>query len=217
MTTARLRQHEHGTDRLNAFSDGVVAIAITLLILPLSEIDLPEGASAADVLSDNLSGLFAFALSFAVIGNYWSIHHSIFRPLRRHTARLIQLNLLWLACIVFLPFPTALIEDGVDDGFATLYIATLLATSVLTLLLAKYLADHPGLTDPEDAGDVRRHVPGSAAAATALLVALVIALFSQRLGMYALLLLVPAQLIGGRIRRRSGGPEPAPGPPPAAQ
>jgi uncharacterized membrane protein len=218
MTTARLRPHERGTDRLNAFSDGVVAIAITLLILPLSETDVPEGVSAADVLSDNVSGLFAFALSFAVIGNYWSIHHSIFRPLRRHTPRLIQLNLLWLAGIVFLPFPTALIEDGVDDGFATLYIATLLVTSVLTLLLAKYLADHPGLTDPEDAGEVRRHVPGSVAAAAALLLALVIALFSQRLGMYALLLLVPAQLIGGRIaRRRSGGPEPVPGPPPAAQ
>jgi uncharacterized membrane protein len=146
-----------------------------------------------------------------VIGNYWSIHHGIFRPLRRHTPRLVQLNLLWLACIVFLPFPTALIDDRVDEGFATLYIATLLVTSVLTLLLAKYLADHPDLTEPEDAGDVRRHVPGSAAAVAALLLALLVSFVSQRLGLYALLLLIPAQLIGGRIGRRRSGPPGAAG------
>jgi uncharacterized membrane protein len=48
----------------------------------------------------------------------------------------------WLAAIVFLPFPTALIADGIDDGFAALYIGTLLAVSVLNLLIANYLAHH---------------------------------------------------------------------------
>ena len=70
-----------------------------------------------------------------MIANYWTIHHSILQPLRRHDRRLIQLNLLWLALIVFLPFPTALIADGLDGGFATLYIGALLAVSILSLLL----------------------------------------------------------------------------------
>jgi uncharacterized membrane protein len=75
-------------------------------------------------------------LSFAVIANYWIIHKDIFRPLRRHNPGLVVLNMLWLAAIVFLPFPTSLIEDGLDGGFGTLYISTLLAVSVLNLVLA---------------------------------------------------------------------------------
>jgi len=126
-------EREAGVDRIIAFSDGVVAIAITLLILPLTEIDRPAGATLGNVVVDNWTALFAFALSFAVIANYWTIHHAILRPLRRYNRRLIQLNMLWLAAIVFLPFPTALIADGLEGGFSTLYISTLLVVSILNL------------------------------------------------------------------------------------
>jgi uncharacterized membrane protein len=61
----------------------------------------------------------------------------------------------WLAAIVFLPFPTALLADGIDGGFAALYIGTLLAVSVLNLLIANYLAHHPELTDGEAAASER--------------------------------------------------------------
>ena len=71
---------------------------------------------------------FAFGLSFWVIANYWTIHHHMFAPVRHHSPRLIGLNMLWLAAIVFLPFPTALIADRVDGGFGTLYIGTLLSS-----------------------------------------------------------------------------------------
>jgi uncharacterized membrane protein len=81
MTTER----DASVDRVIAFSDGVVAIAITLLILPLSEIEPGEGATLGNVAIDNSGALFAFALSFAVIANYWTIHKDIFRPLRRTT------------------------------------------------------------------------------------------------------------------------------------
>jgi uncharacterized membrane protein len=90
-------EREAGVDRIIAFSDGVVAIAITLLILPLTEIDRAEDATLANVVADNQSALFAFALSFAVIANYWTIHHAILRPLRRHNSRFVALNMLWLA------------------------------------------------------------------------------------------------------------------------
>jgi uncharacterized membrane protein len=126
-------EREAGVDRIIAFSDGVVAIAITLLVLPLTEIDRSADATLAAVVVDNQAALFAFALSFAVIANYWAIHHAILQPLRRHNRRLIQLNMLWLAAIVFLPFPTALIADGLEGGFSTLYISTLLLVSILNL------------------------------------------------------------------------------------
>lgn len=94
-------EREASVDQIIAFSDGVVAIAITLLILPLTEIHPAEGATLADVVVENRAALGAFALSFAVIANYWTIQRP-FRPFRRHNARIVLLNMFWLAAIVFL-------------------------------------------------------------------------------------------------------------------
>jgi uncharacterized membrane protein len=196
-------EREAGADRVIAFSDGVVAIAITLLVLPLTQIERGERATLRSVAVDNSGALFAVALSFAVIANYWTIHKDIFRPLRRHDPRLVLLNMLWLAAIVFLPFHTSLIADGPDGGFGTLYICTLLAVSVLNLLLTNYLGHHAELTDGEATADSRHHVVASAFTIGALVVALVISLFSPAAGMWALLLLFPAGIIGGRISGRS--------------
>ena len=194
-------EREASVDRIIAFSDGVVAIAITLLILPLTEIHPAEGETLADVVVDNRAALGAFALSFAVIANYWTIHHDLFRPLRRHNSRIVLLNMFWLAAIVFLPFPTALIAHGIDGGFAALYIGTLLAVSVLNLLIANYLANHPELTDGQARAESRRHVVASAFSVGAILVALIISLFSPSIGLFGLLLLFPAQVIAGRVNR----------------
>jgi uncharacterized membrane protein len=169
----------------------VVAIALTLLILPVTEIEPAEGATLGNVAVDNFGALLAFALSFAVIANYWTIHKNIFRPLRRHNPRLVLLNMLWLAAIVFLPFPTTLIENGPDGGFGTLYISTLLIISVLNLILANYLAHHPELTDGQATAESREHVVPSVFAVGALFVALVMSLFSPAAGIWALLLMFP--------------------------
>jgi uncharacterized membrane protein len=105
----------------------------------------------------------------------------------------------WLAAIVFLPFPTALISDGIDGGFAALYIGTLLAVSVLSLLIANYLAHHPELTDGEAAVGGRQHVVASAFSVGAILIALIISLFSPIIGLFGLFLLIPAQVIAARV------------------
>jgi len=202
-------ERDPGVERIIAFSDGVVAIAITLLILPLTEIDRAEDATLGDVITDNQTALFAFALSFAVIANYWTIHHSILQPLRGHDRRLIQLNLLWLALIVFLPFPTALIADGLDGGFATLYIGALLAVSILGLLLVTYLAHHPELTDGEATAESRGHLTASWFSIAALVVALVISFFSAAAGIWALLLLIPSQMVAGRLSNKTVGVPPS--------
>lgn len=196
-------EREAGVDRIIAFSDGVVAIAITLLVLPLTEIDRAENSNLGDVVSDNWTALFAFALSFAVIANYWTIHHAILRPLRRHNRRFIQLNMLWLATIVFLPFPTALIADGLEGGFSTLYIGTLLVVSILNLLLANYLAYHPELTEGEATAESRQKAITSGVIAATLLVAVIISLFAPTAGIWALLLLFPAQIIASRVWPRA--------------
>jgi uncharacterized membrane protein len=203
-------EREASVDRIIAFSDGVVAIAITLLILPLTDIEPAEGANLVDVAADNAGALLGFALSFAVIANYWTIHKDIFRPLLRHDPRLVLLNMLWLAAIAFLPFPTSLIEDGLDGGFGTLYISTLLVISVLILLLANHLVRHPELTDGQATAESRQHVISSVFTVGALVVALVISLFSPSAGIWALLLLFPAQIIAGRLPRKTSSASDAP-------
>jgi uncharacterized membrane protein len=201
-------EREATADRVIMFSDGVVAIAITLLILPLTEIDPSAGANLGEVVVQNQGALFAFALSFAVIANYWTIHDDLFRPLRRHDSRLVLLNMLWLATIVFLPFPTSLIEDGLDGGFGTLYISTLLVVSVLILLIANHLTRHPELTDSQTGSESRRHLIGSAFSVGALVIALIISFFWPAGGVLALLLLFPAQLISGRVIGRASPVDP---------
>ena len=192
-------EREATVERIILFSDGVLAIAITLLILPLTEIHPAEDATLADIVVENSAALGAFALSFAVIANYWTIHHDLFRPLQRHDGRIVLLNMFWLAAIVFLPFPTSLISDGIDGGFAALYIGTLLAVSLLSLLIANHLAHHPELADGETAVEGRQHVVASAFSVGAILIALIISLFSPIIGLFGLLLLIPAEVIAGRV------------------
>lgn len=201
-------EREASVDRIVAFSDGVVAIAITLLVLPLTEIDRAHDATLANVVGDNQAALFSFALSFVVIANYWTVHHAIFRPVRRHNSRLIQLNMLWLALIVFLPFPTALIADGLEGGFATLYIGALLAISVMNMIITNYLAHHPELSDSQATIENRQQVTASVFSVGALIVAVIASLFSPTVGIWALLLLLPAQLIAARLPRKASGIEP---------
>jgi uncharacterized membrane protein len=192
-------KREASVERIILFSDCVLAIAITLLILPLTEIHPAEHATLADTVVEHSAELAAFALSFAVIANYWTIHHDLFRSLQRYDGRIVLLNMFWLAAIVFLPFPTALIADGIDGGFAALYIGTLLAVSLLSLLIANYLARHPELTDGDAAVEGRQHVIASAFRVGAILIALIISLFSPIIGLFGLLLLIPAQVIAARV------------------
>jgi len=196
-------EREAGVDRVLAFSDGVVAIAITLLILPLTEIEAGPDVSLGEVVVEHRTALFAFALSFAVIANYWSVHHEIFRPVRRYSARLIALNMWWLAAIVFLPFPTALIADRLDGGFATLYIGGLLAVSVLNLVLATYLAHHPELTDSQGPGESRNHAMQSGLIIVVLVAAAVVSLFFPNAGSLR-------RASRSRSKRLRGSPPPYP-------
>jgi uncharacterized membrane protein len=102
------------TGRLEAFSDGVIAIAITLLVL---EVRVPErkGIETSSALWRLLGDLWpdylGYLISFATIGVMWANHHAIFKHITRTDHYLILINLLLLLCIGFLPFPTALMAD----------------------------------------------------------------------------------------------------------
>ena len=96
--------------RITAFSDGVMAVAITLLVLNIDVPRVPADQLPAE-LDELLTPLAAYALSFALVGRFWIIHHRHFAALRDFDATLMALNLLFLALIVLIPFSTNLMSD----------------------------------------------------------------------------------------------------------
>ena len=106
MTDAAQR---NDTARLEAFSDGVFAIAITLLVL---EVRVPGGGGTlAHKLADAWPSYIGYVISFVTIGIMWANHHSVFRLIGRTTHGLIVGNLLLLLTVGFLPFPTAVLAE----------------------------------------------------------------------------------------------------------
>jgi uncharacterized membrane protein len=138
-------EREFDYDRTVALSDGVFAIALTLLIL-----NVHEPSSHGDFwarVGDVAPAVGAYALSFAVIGMLWLRHHAFFRDLRRIDARVALLNLAYLGLIAFIPFPTKLLSDQGDQSFSVVaYAATLGAASLVSAAIRVYAARSGRLT-----------------------------------------------------------------------
>lgn len=161
----KLPSLERGRDlsRILAFTDGVFAIAITLLVL---QIEVPEGlASNSDFLSslDNMLPDFAsFAISFIVIGVFWINHHRLMRMVEEYDSFLIGLTMLYLGGIVLLPFSTQLIGEYGDDVTlsAVFYILNLALIACSQALMIRTIISH-GLGDPDYSWDLENSLKSS--------------------------------------------------------
>jgi uncharacterized membrane protein len=136
---------ETETTRVEAFSDGMFAIAITLLILELKVPDLSRGTLVAGLLRQWPSYL-AFLLSFTYIGVMWMNHHRMFTHIRRSNDTLLLLNLLLLLGVTVVPFPTAVLASrlGTADqrAAAVLYNAVFLVIAFFFNILWRYAVAH---------------------------------------------------------------------------
>jgi len=151
------------TGRLETFSDGVFAIAITLLIL---DVRLPEGHDPlSHKLADAWPAYLAYVISFLIIGIMWANHHSIFRLIDRTSHGLIVANLLLLMCVSFIPFPTSVLSEHLRTGghdqttAAIFYSGTFTVTAVFYNLLWRVAATNNRLIVKgceEAAGEVTR-------------------------------------------------------------
>jgi uncharacterized membrane protein len=141
------------TNRLEAFSDGVFAIAITLLVLELHSPELEEGQRLWPALVDEWPQFAAYLTSFAILGIMWVNHHSMFRQIRRADRGLMFLNLLLLLWVTLLPFPTSLFAEHLEDHSINANVAAAVYSTNLTLaaiafsaiwwhVLRRHLVDH---------------------------------------------------------------------------
>ena len=132
--------------RIIAFSDGVFAIAITLLVLSL---DIPPSAHDLNhSIAEQYPDFLAYVLSFAVIGRLWVLHHRFFSEVTHFDGRLMSLNLLYLGLIVLIPFTTEVLGDYSGQSTAAiLYAANIGLTNAAGSFLV-YDAVRRGLTKP---------------------------------------------------------------------
>lgn len=128
--------------RLEAFSDGVFAIVITLLILDV-HIPQDQPLTLASLWSAG-PHLLAFVLSFVIVGLYWVAHHSMLHFVKQVDRPLLWLNLALLLIIVFVPFPTALLGQHPDNLLAvTLYGVNLMLVNTAGTILWLYATGRP--------------------------------------------------------------------------
>jgi uncharacterized membrane protein len=138
------------TQRLEAFSDGVIAIAITLLVLQI-RIPHAKNGQLLDALLNQWPSYVAFIISFVVIGIMWVSHHSMFERIARVDRGLLFVNLALLLGIAFLPFPTGLLADYIRQGgsnseiAAAIYSSTMVFIGLAFMGMWAHLVGHPHL------------------------------------------------------------------------
>ena len=213
------------TSRTEAFSDGVLAIAITLLVLDLQ---VPARATLhkplAAALSDEWPAYAAYVTSFLIIGIIWVNHHGVFELVGRVDRATLFLNLLLMMSVVAIPFTTALLSEYLLAGHrdartaALVYSLVMLAMSVAFASLYTHVARHPAqLAEGVDPVAVRRSIVRFSAVGLLLYLAtVVVALFSAPLCLIAHFLIAlyycfqqirPARRPAEAFRDPPSGPE----------
>ena len=198
---------ERGFDRLVNFSDAVVAIAISLLILPVVDAvtDISD-ETGVDFFAENGSRLIAFVVSFVVIAKFWLVHHSLFEKVVSYTQPILIANFVWLISIVFIPLPTEMLgEHGVDDAFVRFVYCGSLFVSSASIVLRR-------LAHPAQPGDVEGPVRARARGFERGLMTSVMFLVAT-----VIAVTVPADRAvgpGARVARRSARPAPGARAPP---
>jgi uncharacterized membrane protein len=199
--TPEERRAMRGMDRMVFFSDAVVAIAITLVVLPLvDEVGSIGDKTVGEFFVENIYGFGAAALSFYAIARFWMVHHGMFVRAIGYTRWLVHANMLWLAGIVFLPLATVLdVKPTHGIGGAILYIATL-AYIMATARLVEFILIREDLLDDHERRSARQEAAEWTPVAI-LVVAIIVTVIVPSVGLYSLFLLV----VSGAVRRIVSG------------
>jgi uncharacterized membrane protein len=200
-----------GLDRILFFTDAVVAIAITLLALPLVDEALAADSAAAFFREDSV-GLLSAAISFWMIAASWRNNHRLFRHATGYTPLVLNIALAWIAAIIALPIATSLIVGGSNDRLAlVVYLGVFTIGAALTRVQHEVLS-HAGLLG-EPAETTAQRVVGWLPIALRAFVTLFAAVLPEG-GLWWLLLLAPGPIVADIMRRvtdrRATRPTPAP-------
>jgi uncharacterized membrane protein len=211
---------ERGFERLTTFADAVVAIALTLLVLPLVDIpqELKDGEGLDDALGDHWTELLGFLISFVVIWALWSVHHRTMEYFDAYDPVIFRLTMIWLFTIVVLPFTTQLLTSALSSRGATaLYDGVLVISSLSLVGISWWGRRRPELLIKSQHEEVSRWTGEPLSVSTAIIftVNLVLVLIWPAVGSYPLFALlvddsVERWFVNRWRRRAAAGTAPAP-------
>lgn len=198
---------EGGPDRLVALSDGVFAIAITLLVLDISVPQDLDPAQFHQALADTLPNLGAYAVSLAVLGGFWRDQRAIFRPVRQVDPDVIALTVLGLGLAALLPFPTALVSEYGDESTSVvIYSAAVASLGAVHLALAAVIARRPWLRGgAEPVRDQFLYAVDLGATVVVFVATIPLALLVGPAAMWWWLVLLPVKVWLGRKENAAAG------------
>jgi uncharacterized membrane protein len=181
------------TNRIEAFSDGVFAIVITLLVLELRVPHVEHGrdfnelAKAVWMLAPKF---LSFLLSFLFAAIFWVTHHQLFHQLRHSTRSLLWLNNLFLLFLTFLPFPTAMLGEYPENKFAVMFFGLEMIFSIGAFLLLRWYASFKAklLQSAASEAESRKALTAGIAAVGLYVLAVIICFFNTTaaIGVYVL-------------------------------
>jgi len=199
-------EDKFGLDRIVFFSDAVIAIAITLLVI---EIKIPEiekqlvNSTLTHHILEMWSEYLGYVVSFMVISGYWMQHHKIFRNINNYNYKLIYINTLFLMCIAFMPFTTNLMFNYPAQLISVIMYAGLVTLiGLLILWLWLYAIKHNLVWDTLEKSDIKPITRGLLITPIVFLGSIFIALFNPLLAMYSWIILLPIYLFGGASNRK---------------
>jgi uncharacterized membrane protein len=209
MTEATARSPEAGRDRdrIVNLSDGIFAIAITLLVLDIRVPDIPQNMVATELPAALLSlwpKYLGYFLSFVGISVFWTIHHSIFRPIRAYDRPLLYLNFLFLMVVAFVPFPTSLLGEYGDHQLPVAIYAATLATGRLLLTAIHWYSTGNDLllAETPDPATVRFFLIRGLAIPIIFLLSIVISFFSVSAAIWTWFVMIAIDAVVLRRRLR---------------
>ncbi len=203
-----IRTQSSGMARLEAFSDAVLAIVLTLLVLEL----LPNGAQSPKELLGNWPTYLAFLTAFLTVGVVWLNHNQAVARIRRADPIVQVLNLGILLGASLMPWPTSLISAALEDGDRPDQIAAIFVFAIVTILISVpwlaldvYLIRHPLLlASPSDRPRVESHAKISIWTLVASVASVALA-FASPLASLALYGVMVTVFLGMRIREQVAG------------
>ena len=185
-----------GTERLLTLTDGVVAIALTLLVLQFKVPSLTPGTDPnsphALYVALRLSGsLVSYVVAFYVIGQFWLAHHRVFRYISGHSESLAWWNFGFLFTITLFPFTSALLGSYSDNALAVIAFAVNLLLASISTTLVLGVAKHMHMLVPQASPAVLRGIRVRGFASAVVIVAsIIVAFFSPTNAKYVWILLV---------------------------
>ncbi|MEU9362241.1 TMEM175 family protein [Streptomyces sp. NPDC048301] len=195
------------TERLTALSDGIFAIAMTLLVL---DVRVPPDLTSKDfrtAVGGVLPDLGAYALSFMILSAFWHDHRRILALVPRFEGPTLQLALLWLGAIALIPFPTSLLSEYTSEPLAVaVYAGTVALTNLVELAVLKTGVRRAEPVGPAERATVRPVAADLLGSACVFGATVPLAyLLSPAAAMWSWLVLVPVKIVlGSRRRPRSG-------------